>query len=111
MNTKSEAKKETLRVREARKYRPSKSPSVCPGCHVVSNNSLTDTQRPAQDVALHSMLQLLPWRLSVARALVSLVDRDLQVKFSTLAVDPTDVPVRNWGVHKDIRRRGHKRAC
>jgi hypothetical protein len=99
MNNKSEAKRETLRVREARKYRPSKSPSVCSSCHVIARSPLTNVQRPTQDVALHSMLQLLPWRLSVARALVSLVDRDLQVNALIILTDLADVPVRNWRIY------------
>ncbi|ETN41489.1 uncharacterized protein HMPREF1541_03425 [Cyphellophora europaea CBS 101466] len=60
--SRTEAKREALRVREARKYRPTQSPSG----------------RQTRDVALHAMLQLIPWRLSVARALVSLIDKDLQ---------------------------------
>lgn len=61
---KSEAKQEALRVREARKYRP--------------NRSLSPGGRPRQDVALHAMIQLIVLKFQVARAMVSLIDKNQQ---------------------------------
>jgi signal transduction histidine kinase/CheY-like chemotaxis protein len=68
---------EALRVREARKYRPNRSPSPTNG-------------RPRQDVALHAMIQLIVLKFNVARAMVSLIDETEQfiIAESTAASDP-----------------------
>ena len=80
----SDTKLEAVRLRTVRQYyRPSSAlqarPSQSSGNSNASQLSAASTRGSEPDTALTAFLQLITWRLSVQRAIVSLVDRDHQV--------------------------------
>lgn len=84
----ADTKNETARLRLVRQYYRSTPESNVFGLRSSgdfsqSRTSLTSTKEVAPDTTLAAFLQLITIRLSMQRAIVSLVDRDHQVRGAT----------------------------